>query len=260
MRLRIIAKAQRKVFIPFSYQYQLHSCIYRLIEKSSKEYSKFLHDKGFTASNKVFKLFTFSFLKLKPFRICKNGFRDVSEVEFVFSTLVDKSLEHLVVGIFKEQKITLQFFGDNRVEFDVTLVETLPKPAFSEKMKFICLSPIVSSTKKKMDGEWKLHYLEYDKESDRAHFEINIRQNLLKKYEAFYGKPFDKDFEFSFRFDENYIKKHKGKIYKLIDFKGLKIKGILAPFEIEAPKELIEVGWEAGFGEKCSGGFGMGKV
>ena len=258
MRLRIVGKTEKRHFIPFNYQYQLHSCIYRLIEKSSKEYSKFLHDKGFTASNKVFKLFTFSFLKLKPFRICKNGFRDVSEVEFVFSTLVDKSLEHLVVGIFKEQKITLQFFGDNRVEFDVALVETLPKPAFSEKMKFICLSPIVTSTRKMMDGERKLHYLEYETPEDKIHYEKNIKNNLLKKYEAFYGKPYERDFEFSFKFDENYIKKQKGKSYKLIDFKGLKVKGIFAPFEIKAPKELIEVGWEAGFGEKCSGGFGMG--
>ncbi|MEI6848119.1 MAG: CRISPR-associated endoribonuclease Cas6 [Chlorobiaceae bacterium] len=33
-----------------------------------------------------------------------------------------------------------------------------------------------------------------------------------------------------------------------------------APFRIEAPSELIEVGYECGFGEKNSQGFGMVKV
>lgn len=258
MRLRIVGKTEKRYFIPFNYQYQLHSSIYGLIQKSSQKYSEFLHDKGFIAQKRVFKLFAFSMLKIKPFKICKEGFLNVSQIEFIFSTLVDKSLEHLVQGIFEEQKIFLQFLKDNKVEFDVRLVEILPKPIFQDTMKFKCLSPIITSTKKLIDGVFKPHYLEYKTGEDKEHFEKNIKQNLIKKYEAFYGKPYERDFEFSFKFDESYIKKQKGKIYKLIDFKGLKVKGVFAPFEIKAPKELIEVGWEAGFGEKCSGGFGMG--
>jgi CRISPR-associated endoribonuclease Cas6 len=55
-----------------------------------------------------------------------------------------------------------------------------------------------------------------------------------------------------------------GKVQKLITLKEgrsdeTKIKGTLAPFRLRAPRELMEVGYECGFGEKNSMGFGMVK-
>lgn len=38
------------------------------------------------------------------------------------------------------------------------------------------------------------------------------------------------------------------------------VKGTLSPFRLEAPPELQEIGYECGFGEKNSQGFGMVKV
>ena len=56
-----------------------------------------------------------------------------------------------------------------------------------------------------------------------------------------------------------------GRVQKLIALKEGRsdetmVKGTLAPFRLQAPKELIEVGYECGFGEKNSQGFGMVKV
>ena len=38
------------------------------------------------------------------------------------------------------------------------------------------------------------------------------------------------------------------------------IRGTFAPFRLEVPRELIEVGYECGFGEMNSQGFGMVKI
>ena len=71
MRVKITAITQHPASIPFNYNYALHSAIYNLIEKSSSEYSQYLHDKGFINETieKRFKLFTFSKLFFEPTKI-----------------------------------------------------------------------------------------------------------------------------------------------------------------------------------------------
>ena len=71
--------------------------------------------------------------------------------------------------------------------------------------------------------------------------------------------------QFGFALDAAYVERMQGKVQKLITLKEgrsdeTKIKGTLAPFRLRAPRELMEVGYECGFGEKNSMGFGMVKV
>lgn len=61
--------------------------------------------------------------------------------------------------------------------------------------------------------------------------------------------------EFALEFDRIYLEHHRAE--KLIDYKGTRIKAILAPFTARGPVELLRVGYEAGFGEKGSMGFAM---
>ena len=81
-----------------------------------------------------------------------------------------------------------------------------------------------------------------------------------------YRREFSADSgEFSFGIDQGYVERVNGKVQKLIALKEgqsdeTMVKGTLAPFRLKAPKELIEVGYECGFGEKNSQGFGMVKV
>jgi len=56
------------------------------------------------------------------------------------------------------------------------------------------------------------------------------------------------------------MNKRTGKIIKNIQFKQTNIIGFLAPFTVIGSPELIRVGYEAGFGEKGSMGFGMVKT
>ena len=265
MRVKITAETQKSVFIPFNYNYALHSAIYNLIEKSSRKYSQYLHDKGFIneAENKRFKLFTFSKLFFKPLKIQKNGFANVKELNFIFSTPIEKSFEHLILGLFSDQTFFLNFSGE-KIIFTITRVETLPQPRLTTTCHFVCLSPIAVSTQRpKPNNTLEQHYLDYMNPEERDHFIDNIRKNLINKYQTFYNKPYNPDIkEFNLNFDIDYITRKQGKISKLIHFKKIdtktrtKIKGFEAPFKITADPKLINIGYQTGFGNDNSAGLG----
>ena len=265
MRVKITALTESPAAIPFNYNYALHSAIYGLIEKSSGEYSIYLHDKGFINETvkKRFKLFTFSKLFFKPTRIQKNGFNQVKEITFIFSTPIEQSYEHLILGLFSDQTFHLNFSG-KKINFSVTRVEAMPEPQFDSECKFLCLSPIaVSTQREKENRRLEQHYLDYMNPEEREHFIENIKKNLINKYQTFYKTDYaDHDQEFKFSFDVNYIAKRQGKISKLIHFKKIdkniktKIKGFEAPFKIIADPELIKTGYDAGFGNDNSAGMG----
>jgi CRISPR-associated endoribonuclease Cas6 len=224
LRVKITALTESPATIPFNYNYALHSAIYGLIEKSSGEYSRYLHDKGFINETvkKRFKLFTFSKLFFTPSRIQKNGFHQVKEISFIFSTPIEQSYEHLILGLFSDQAFHLNFSGE-KINFSVTRVEAMPEPQFNSKCKFLCLSPIaVSTQREKANGRLEQHYLNYMNPEEREHFIENIKKNLINKYQTFYKTDYaDHEHEFKFGFDVNYITKRQGKISKLIHFKKI---------------------------------------
>ncbi len=267
LRVKITALTESPATIPFNYNYALHSAIYGLIEKSSGEYSRYLHDKGFINETvkKRFKLFTFSKLFFTPSRIQKNGFHQVKEICFIFSTPIEQSYEHLILGLFSDQTFHLNFFN-KKINLSATQVESMPEPQFNNECKFLCLSPIaVSTQREKTNGRLEQHYLDYMNPEEREHFIENIKKNLINKYQAFYKTDYvdhEQKHEFKFSFDVNYIAKRQGKISKLIHFKKIdkniktKIKGFEAPFKIIADSRLIGIGYNAGFGNDNSAGMG----
>lgn len=257
MRVKItFAQIERKAFIPINYNYHITSLIYDILSRSSKDYSAFLHDQGYRYNeSKKFKLFTFSQLRFPEMTL--KGDRIVStsdEIHFFIASPVDEFVEHLANGFLQEGEIEIA--GS---PFRTKTVEILELPEFDEKEKvdFICLSPIVSSTMKEKGGDVKTYYYRHDD----TELVGNLRENLEKKFELVRGHRLENDQEkFDLKFDRDYVNRKNGKISKLVNFKGTKIKGIFAPFELTASPELIEIGYEAGFGGKGSMGFGMVEV
>ena len=86
---------------------------------------------------------------------------------------------------------------------------------------------------------------------DKPKFYENLRRNLIRKHEAFYGeKPED---------DELNLKVIDSKTKK-IQIKNTSHRCVEMVFIAEGSKELLEIGYKAGFGERNSMGFGMVKV
>lgn len=122
------------------------------------------------------------------------------------------------------------------------------------------LSPLVCATKITPDQHPQYLF------PDDHDFKRVLLTNLSRKYELLHGKPVScNEEEVTFELDQDYVTRVHGKVQKLITLKEgrrdeSKVKGTLAPFRIAASRELIEVGYECGFGEKNSQGFGMVKV
>jgi CRISPR-associated endoribonuclease Cas6 len=65
---------------------------------------------------------------------------------------------------------------------------------------------------------------------------------------------------FSLAFDPRYRARHGGRISKLLDYKGTKIRGYQAPFTVTGPPGLLWIGYACGFGDRNSQGFRMVEV
>jgi CRISPR-associated endoribonuclease Cas6 len=242
----------------------MQAAIYKLIANSSTEFADFLHNTGYLLEERQFKLFTFSKLFFQDGYQYLSGFNKVTNLSFLFATPIKESYEHLVFGLFDKQKFSLGFGGGHRVNLEVVSVESVPEPEFTNEMKFIAFSPIVSSTKIEVNGRIVQHYLDYMVTAERGKYIENIYRNLTRKYELIHKTEYENDRPFALSFDMDYILKRKGVIRKKIRFKRetasekhIYIIGMEAPLLLKGDPELIKIGYECGLGENNSAGFGM---
>ena len=160
MRLKLSLRQTRpNQSISINYQYLISSFIYHTIETSSREYSEWLHEKGYASGNKKFKLFTFSMLNIPKRNIEFNKIRILSdEIELTVSMISDKAVEHFIIGMFENQKVRL-FDRENEAEFVIKTVEMIPDPEFSGKINFKTISPIVLTKRTIYKGKESAYYM-----------------------------------------------------------------------------------------------------
>ena len=252
MRLILSLTSQRlPCTIPFAYAHNLAAIIYRFLDHASHDYARFLHDEGYQLGAKRFKLFTFSQLLIPKRTLSSQGIICQShELFWQIASPVTEFVEHLAQGLLQLGQMRL---GEH--ELLIARVQVVPRPRFSHEMHLRCLSPIVVSAAQERDGRLLARYLR----ADDPRLSEALRQNLLKKFRVVYGRePYTS--ELRVEFDREYLRRKGEEIYRLVDYKGTKIKAIMAPFTVRGSPELIEIGYEAGFGEKNSMGFGMVEV
>ena len=250
MRIQILADVGDGITLPINYNYLLTGVIYRFLAESDPEYASFLHNEGYAAAEKRFKLFTFSQLMAERRRITDDRIHFRSTLTWYVSSPVERFLSHFADTLLTEGCLTL---GRHRLQVrDVTIPRV---PRFQSEMHFRCLSPIVMTTTRERDGKQAMHYCMHD---DPALSEL-IRQNLIRKHEAILGRTPNDD-TLTFAFDKAYIDRRHGRVTRLVDYKGIKIRGVLCPFRVSGSVPLIQIGYECGFGDKNSVGFGMVEV
>ena len=261
MRITLeLSHRKRTVTLPINNSYLISSLIYNIVDKSSSEYAERLHEQGYRLANRAFKLFTFSPLypgNHRKWVMHDNGTMSTSErlLHFTVSSMKAEFIEHLVIGLLQDPYV---WIGKER--FRVETVRKLDAPELTGDMEFTMLSPLVCTTKREED-----HYPQFLFPGDQE-FERVVLENLCRKYQVLHNRSFCcKPEEFLFAIDQPYVERMEGKVQKLTTLKEgrsdeTKIKGTLAPFHLKAPRELIEIGYECGFGEKNSQGFGMVKL
>ncbi len=250
MRIKIICDVGRGIYLPINYNHFLTSAIYQFLELSDPEYADFLHEDGYTIGTKRFKLFTFSQLMARRRQIVDDQICLRSRVTWYVSSPQEAFLGNFAASLMAEGALRI---GNQYLSvMDVEIPRT---PHFRQEMKFRCLSPITMSTKREREGRLVMHYCL----PDEPEFSELVRQNLIRKYEAIYGRS-PSDDSFSMEFDQEYILRRKGRVTRLVKYKGVDIRGVMCPFYARGSPALMFVGYECGFGDKNGAGFGMVEI
>ncbi len=251
MRIRILLRCLGSKSLTVNYNYPLSAAIYNLLRLGSPEFSSFLHDIGFPLNGRKYKLFTFA-LRFEKISIEGKNINLLSpDAALIVSTpLINDFIKNLVIGSFEQQYIRI-----NESKFIIRFAEILPDISFNECTRFHLLSPLVLSTRRIHNGKEHQYFIRPDEES-----EINrvLLLNLTNKYKLLYKKDISSDCEL--KWDEEYLRKKQRVTKKItIDENGanpIDIIGMQAPFSLKTHPDLIKTGYECGFGEKNSMGFG----
>ncbi len=236
--------------IPINYNHLLAGVIYQFLYLSDPEYAHFLHEDGYNIGDKRLKLFTFSQLMAKRRQIIDKGICFRSPLTWYVSSPQEEFLSNFASSLLEQREINL---GNTMLRVKDVYIPVIPR--FQPSMLFRCLSPITMSTKREFNGRLATHYLL----PDEPEFSELVKQNLARKYELIHDtKPHDDSFVMEF--DRDYISSRDGRITRLIRYKDIDIRGVLCPFHAYGSPELMFIGYECGFGDKNSAGFGMVEV
>jgi len=264
LRLHLKLKTKQS-YLPINYNYPLSAAIYKLLQFGSQEFAQFLHSVGFKSQNRIYKLFTFS-LKFNYDRIENNLFHLSSDelVVVISSPIIDDFIRNVVIGSLKRGKIEL-LHKDAQLYLEIEQMSESPHPNLSSNCNFKLLSPLVLSTKTERDNKLTQHFFEYYEDINEISRVFN--NNLINKYEAIYNTNYEGE-PLKFNWLTDYIQKqlkNNKSIKRLIKIEKpnnptINIIANNIPFSVSGNVDLINVGYEAGFGEKNSMGFGMAQI
>jgi len=270
MRIKIeLSNNEPELTLPVDDNDLIVGLIYNILRNSSPRYAFFLHNEGYAILNKDgntknFKLFTYSpfcFKGRNSLPVSGDGTIVTKEqqLHLFISSSKDVFMEHFTDGCKITPQLLIYNSSNKQQTLEIKKVKKLEPLVISNDMRFVMLSPIICS---RNNSDGKPDYLfPWDME-----FEEVLYMNLCDKYQAIHGKPFGLSSDkFRLELDHDYIERKKSSVQKLVTLKKgqkdeTKIKGTFAPFRLKAPRELMEIGYECGFGEKNAMGFGMVKV
>jgi CRISPR-associated endoribonuclease Cas6 len=255
LRIQVILTKEKGNLLPINYKYELSSWIYKVLHRGNPDFSDWLHSQGYTFEKRRFKLFTFSDLFGFEYVIKKDRLMIQSnEVQLILGFRIDEAVQHFIEGLFKNQKMGL---GDkhSQVDFIVSRIERLPDPVFNKTVSFETLCPMIISKPRDQNGTYGAEYLS----PEHAEFAERLFNNLEKKAIAEIHTNTSGVFSFEStpkQFELLSKPKRKKITVKAHTPRQTELIGYEFRYRITAPTQLIEIGYDAGFGEKNSLGFG----
>jgi CRISPR-associated endoribonuclease Cas6 len=244
MRIKVNFAVEKELNIPIDYNYLLQSLIYNQLDG---KLSNFLHNQGFIANGRSFKLFTFSrILGNTRFIRDKKMLSISSPFSIAISSPVSDFVQSLAENLIRSNEIKI-----NSESLLVESINIISPPQPKSEIEIKMLSPItVYSTLLTADGKKKTYYYTpYESDFSRLIFE-----NLAKKYKAFYRQVAN---GLKLRIEPLRVSTRS---LKIITYKGTVIKGWLGIYKLTGSPELITLAYDTGLGSKNSQGFGCFEV
>ena len=246
MRVRIIFKLNnRGAFLPFHHQHILAQFIKGVIVKGGDQ--KYFN----------YPYYNFSGLKGQT-KVSRNGLHYYSNlVTLVISSADQEFLDYLLKEVFRFEKVEL-----GNLEVSPLYTELEKTPEMEDKMKFICISPIVPTRASFNDNDGKRFILpETDEFSDLLYESTMQRmeatglyhEEMLATFRKFQVVP---DVAYLNRLRER--EKKFARIYSVFDMDvKYEVRGYTLPFKLYAAKEVQEFLFNCGLGNYTYKGFGM---
>jgi CRISPR-associated endoribonuclease Cas6 len=233
--MRIKVSLNGRGLIPFNYNLALAGAVYGPIKRVDTDLASKIH------SSTDYKYFTFSLLQIPERKVSPQGIYVVNGCSFLVSSPLRDIVTCFVEGILEHPEVRI-----GRVHFDVEAVEVLKMPEFNGKAIFSTVSPIIVRTAREEKGKLRI----IDLYPIDAKFYENLKSNLIKKYKNLRKEEKD-EIMFSAPFSTKFMR---------IQIKDTYHRASLMKFEVQGDSELLKLGYETGFGEKNSMGFGMVEI
>ncbi len=283
MRLQVIIDGNGQVKLPWDYQVYLRKFIYKCLRVSDKQFAKNMHDNGITIHDRHYKPFTFS----KIYSNKRNPQEDYiimsMPAKLYISSYFSDFINTFLDGFFnlppKEQTIKILDTHLQIIGLEV-IPEILPdsQPLTMETMSPIVLSSIGVGNKKHkkflspdhgryseiVSIELYNKFIAFGLFNDIEKIKTTSIRDLAKEIKS---NPYLLKYEHRKELEEKMLKAGAVTIKPISDYKKkmLTIKstnviGYEYQFTIEGPRDLIEIAYKAGIGERTGQGFGMLRV
>ena len=257
MRIKItFTNLNDETYLPINTNYYL----VKLINQLTFEYRRYLN--SLLSKNKnsnIFDMYTFSQLiipdrKIVNFEIgvlSPEFHWYVSSPYYQFLGLITRELHQR-----KTVRIANRSFGVKNVSF-------LSSPTFGDTTeRFTCLSPVAVYRSQNNDRSPAAFHLRggyvLPDESEYLKF---IKRDLIEKYNTIKNEEID-NLDFDLQYDPAYIRKRNNRITKIITLENgepvpEQVCGVLAPLQIKASPDILQIIYDAGLGQLNNFGFGM---
>lgn len=224
--------------IPIHYNHLVQSAIYAALPE---DMAARIHDEGFVAGNRTFKMFTFSRLMGRYTLDKANGtITFPEELSLVAASPDMKFFLTLINNLLTKNRLRIgpSWFSIDEVRFDEQRVDDV-------SLMVRTLSPVVvySTLLRPEGGKYTCYYQPGEGEFDRL-----ITANLGKKYEALHSeKP---------PVGEVRARPLDRPRLHVTSYKNTVVKGYTCRLQLSGPRELLQVALDAGLGGKGSQGYG----
>jgi CRISPR-associated endoribonuclease Cas6 len=257
MRLQLTLTTRPNTRLSFDYHYALQAVIYKTLQNADSTFSEWLHNKGYDSSGHNFKLFTFSDLQSKPFKIYpQDGYIawQTGQLDWQISFLVDDSMSKFVTGLFLDQRFTVSTVHGTAY-FEVHSVAIELPPVFQKTMRFRTITPICIRHKTEQDRHPQFL------EPTHPLYEKLFLENIQSKYWAVHNLSHSERSKAMGSFQLLSAPKKQGmSVVKRELDRPIKIIGYKYDFELTTDVEWMQTGYYAGFGTNNPGGMGFCKV
>lgn len=221
------------IALPVRYKHLIQGWIYSLFQNS--EFGQFLHDTGYQADGKKFKMFVYSDL-MGTFTVAEDLILYKGETKLEIASLSDPFITALVSHLQKDPKIIL---GSQILEVAQLKMETVPYFKGEKDLLIRTISPVTAY--RSVEGKFE-YFIPGSPE-----FEEICLQNLQRKNEALFSSK-----ELSFHITE-VIKAQKRIVY----FKNTFYCAYKSVMRIRCDYRALDLILNTGLSSKGSAGFGM---